>query len=119
MLPSPGPETPPLIAAMWLDMRHTWAGFLEFLEASLTQYENIHSYGISETDITDGLPATASYLEVRIYAALEIRQFQICTLATALGMTGCDCQTWTLLSMDNAFWYNCHHILLELHTVWS
>ena len=71
------------------------------------------------TDFVDDPPTTASYLELSISTAIAVQLLRSCTLDSAPGQIGCDCQTWTLRGMDTVSCDNCHHLILHLHTGWT
>ena len=102
---------------MYIEMGKTWVSTFKFLEASSTLDADADGAEISVTDGTADTPATASSLEVSIPIAL-VQQSWGCTLANASGLTGRNCQTWTLRGMETAAWHNWHHLLPQLQTDW-
>ena len=104
---------------MWIHMGQTWASMLEFLAPSSTPDADTDCATISAADVAADPPVTASSLEVRIPAALAIQRLWGCTMANDLGLMGRNCESWTLRGMETMAWDNCHHLLLQLHTVWA
>ena len=72
VLPSPVPETLTLIVVVWVQMGQTWGIILELLDLLLAPEDYTDQYALSKTDVADDSPVTASYLEVRISAAMEV-----------------------------------------------
>ena len=64
-------------------MGQTWAGVLEFLEASLIPEVDANCATISAADVTDDPNTTASSLEVSISTTLVIQGLRGCNLANA------------------------------------
>ena len=74
---------------------------------------------LSTANIVDNPTKTASYLEVRISADMAIQRLWSCTSSSTSELMGFDWQIWMLRGTDTAYWDNCHHLLLQLHTSWA